>query len=242
MWGRVRPPIGQLSTLDRMRLRRIAVRYAVHGWDVTPGASLTRHRFVCGRVGCHTTGCHPAMEDWETGASADPARVATWWRVRPHSVLLVTGRAFDVLEVPAYLGRAALDAIESATGQASGRRSGDGPAPPLDRRRGPVAVTPGGRWMFLVRPGEPLRPELDQCLYVVRHGAGSWIPAPPTRLPEGTVRWVVPPEETRWTLAHPHPLQDLLVETLYGITPALARPLARPLVPAQLPAPRQGGY
>jgi hypothetical protein len=72
----------------------------------------------------------------------------------------------------------------------------------------------------------------------VRHGVGSWIPAPPTRLPEGAVRWVVPPEETRWTLPDPHAVQELLVESLHGVAPALARPL----VPAHLPAPRQGGY
>ena len=78
--------------------------------QVTPGACLARSRFVCGRAGCPTVGCHPALEDWEHGASADPARVATWWRDRPHGVLLPTGRAFDVLEVPAHLGRRVLDA------------------------------------------------------------------------------------------------------------------------------------
>lgn len=248
MWRRVRPPFGQLTTLDRVRLRRVAVRYASHGWDVTPGACLVRHRFVCGRAGCPTTGCHPALEDWEHGASSDPARVATWWRVRPYSVLLATGRTFDVLDVPAYLGRAALDVTRPAGEPADvvDRRAG------LDRRnavparsatvadqvRGPVAVTPGGRWMFLVRPGEPLRPELDLCLYVVRHGPGSWIPAPPTRLPEGAVRWVVPPEEIRWRLPEPQPVQDLLVDALRSLAPALPRPL----VTAQLPAPRRGGY
>ncbi|MDG4789010.1 bifunctional DNA primase/polymerase [Micromonospora sp. WMMD1102] len=211
--------------LDRVRLRRIALRYAGHGWQVTPGACLARHRFVCGRAGCPTTGCHPALEQWEQHATADPARVATWWRLRPHSILLATGRAFDVLEAPACLGRFAL---EQARPRLFGTVS--------DEVHGPVAVTPGGRWMFLVRPGEPLRPELEQSLDVLRHGLASWIPAPPTRLPEGTVRWVVSPEETRWRLADPYAVQELLVDALDAVAPSLPEPL----FPAHLPAPRQG--
>lgn len=227
MLGKARPPFGHLTPLDRVRLRRVAMRYAGHGWDVTPGACLARHRFVCGRAGCRTTGCHPALENWQQSATADPARVATWWRVRPHAVLLATGRAFDVLEVPSYLGQHVLDVT---------RRQPDAIRPEHDGVRGPVAVVPGGQWMFLVRPGEPLRPELDQCRYVVRHGTGSWIPAPPTRLPEGTVRWVIPPEENRWLLPDSYRVQALLVDALY----TLALALPTPLPPAQLPVPRRG--
>ncbi|TWH65842.1 bifunctional DNA primase/polymerase-like protein [Micromonospora olivasterospora] len=113
MWRNVAPRVAQLSPLERVRLRRIAVRYALHGWEVTPGACLARSRFVCGRAGCPTVGCHPALEEWQQGASADPARVATWWRSRPHGVLLPTGRAFDVLEVSAHLGRQALDTVRT---------------------------------------------------------------------------------------------------------------------------------
>ncbi|MGI5214136.1 bifunctional DNA primase/polymerase [Plantactinospora sp. CA-290183] len=225
MWGKVLPPSVRLSQLDRVRLRRVAVRYAGHGWDVTPGACLARHRFVCGRAGCPTTGCHPALEQWEQSATADPARVATWWQIRPYSVLLATGRAFDVLEVPAYLGRYALEVVRP-------RHSPHGPDP----LRGPVAVSPGGRWMFLVRPGDSLRPELERCLYVVRHGLGSWIPAPPTRLPEGVVRWAVSPEETRWRLPDSYVVQELLVDALDAVSPALPAPL----FPARLPAQRRG--
>lgn len=225
MWGKVRPPSVRLTQLDRVRLRRVALRYAGHGWEVTPGACLARHRFVCGRAGCPTTGCHPALEQWELSATTDPARVATWWRIRPHSILLATGRAFDVLEVPAYLGRYALDVARLRYRP-----------PGTDPVRGPVAVTPAGRWMFLVRPGDPLRPELDRCLDVVLHGLGSWIPAPPTRLPEGTVRWAVSPEETRWRLPDSYQVQELLVDALAAVAPTLP---AR-LFPARLPAPRQG--
>ncbi|MFG1955485.1 bifunctional DNA primase/polymerase [Micromonospora sp. NPDC048830] len=222
MWRNVAPRVGQLSPLERVRLRRVAVRYAVHGWEVTPGACLARSRFVCGRAGCPTVGCHPALEDWEHVASADPARVATWWRSRPHGVLLPTGRAFDVLEVSAHLGRQALDTV--------------GTHPAGDGVRGPVVVTPTGRWMFLVRPGDPLRPELEHCFHVVRHGVGSWIPAPPTRLPEGAVRWAVAPEQARWRLPDSYLVQNALIDALRaaGVT------LSTDLLPGHLPLPRRG--
>ena len=226
MWANVGPRVGQLAPLDRVRLRRVAVRYATHGWDVTPGACLARSRFVCGRPGCPTVGCHPALENWQGGASCDPARVATWWRSRPHSVLLPTGRTFDVIEVPAYLGGQATESMKPFAG---GTGDDDGQLP------GPVAVTPAGRWMFLVRPGHPLRPELEHCFHVVRHGLGSWIPAPPTKLPEGTVRWAVAPEHAHWRLPDSYAVQNLLVNALSTPRPAAARS-----TPGRLPLPRQG--
>jgi hypothetical protein len=102
--------------------------------------------------------------------------------------------------------------------------------------RGPVLVTPTGRWMFLVRPGDPLRPELEHCFHVVRHGPGSWVPAPPTRLPEGPVRWAVAPEQARWQLPDSYLVQNTLVAELRasGVT------LTPALVPGHLPLPRRG--
>ncbi|MFD0788406.1 DNA primase, partial [Micromonospora azadirachtae] len=102
--------------------------------------------------------------------------------------------------------------------------------------RGPVLVTPTGRWMFLVRPGDPLRPELEHCFHVVRHGPGSWVPAPPTRLPEGAVRWAVAPEQARWQLPDSYLVQNILIDALRatGIT------LTSDLLPGHLPLPRRG--
>jgi hypothetical protein len=226
MWENVRPRFVHLTAIERVRLRRVAMRYAGRGWAVTPGACLTRHRFVCGRAGCPTTGCHPLFENWEQAATTDPARISTWWRGRPHALLLATGRAFDAVEVPAYLGQRVLDGT---------RRQVAPPGTGYGQVRGPVVVTPSGRWLFLVRPGDPLRPELDQCLYVVRHGAGSWIPAPPTRLPEGPVRWAVPPEETGWLLPDSYAVQRMLVDALRALAPTPFSPL-----PGHVPTPRRG--
>lgn len=188
--------------LARMRLRRAALRLAAHGWPVTPGACLRANRFDCGRVGCPTTGCHPAVEAWQQAATRDRQRINRWWRDTPHSVLLPTGVSFDVLDVPAPL---------AILVTRSGRWSG-----PV---RGPVATTPTGRWLFLIGPGEPLLPELVGRWEVVLHSRGSWVPAPPTQLPEGTVRWSVSPAETGGRLPDSVRVQRLLVETLQAAPP-----------------------
>jgi hypothetical protein len=218
------------TVLDRLRLRRAALRYAAHGWAVLPGARLAGHRFDCDRPGCPILGCHPAMESGVDDASTDAARVARWWRRRSHSVLLVTGLAFDVVEVPATLGLRVLG---------TARLHADVLGHEYADVRGPVAVTPDGRWMFLVRPGRPLRPELERCLDVVRHGPGSWIPAAPSRIPEGPVRWAVPPEQVRWRLPESDRLQALLVDALdmLGRRPATTvRPVT---VPRQMSTARR---
>ena len=222
----IRPTFGPPAFVDRTRLRRAALRYVEHGWSVTPGACLAGSRFVCGRPGCPIPSCHPALDGWEESASTDIARVAAWWRRRPHSVLLATGRAFDVLEVPASLGLRVLGATRLHAG-VGGPHGTDA--------QGPVAVTPTGRWMFLVRPGEPLRTEVDCCLDVVHHGPGSWIPAAPSRMVEGPVRWAVTPEQTRWQVPPSSVVQGMLVDVLaaQGRRP---RPVA---VPRQLSTSRR---
>jgi hypothetical protein len=177
-----------LDSLDRHRLRRAAVCYAEHGWAVVPGAVLVGDRFRCD-TGCPTVACHPARETWRDMALRDPAAVPLWWARQPRAILLATGRAFDVLDVPAFLGQRAA----------------------RDRPRRPVAVTGAGRWMFLVRPGAALRRELACRPDVVLHGEGSWIPAPPTQTLEGQVRWLVDPEEVGWRLPDPRAVQASLV-------------------------------
>ncbi|MFC7533505.1 bifunctional DNA primase/polymerase [Actinoplanes sp. GCM10030250] len=199
-------PTSVLDRLDRVRLRRAALRFAAHGWSVTPGAYLTGRRFHCGQPGCPITGCHPALDSWADAATCDPARIAGWWRHHPHSVLLTTGESFDVLEVPAILAR---------------RAPGIGPA----------AVTAGGRWMFLVRPGRPLCTELDRRIDVVRHGTGSWIPVPPSRMPEGQVRWEVSPDQVGWQL----PDAEMVQEKLAGAV----EPARTLIIPRQLSTSRR---
>lgn len=176
---------------QRSVLRRAAQRYADRGWRVVPGAFLAEDRYVCGPL-CPTVACHPALDHWERAASSDPSDVDAWWANAPFSVLLATGHAFDVIDVPARFGAAAARST----------------------RLGPVAVSPTGRWMFLVGPGGSLRPELADRLDVVMHGKGSWIPAPPTRTPVGRVRWEIHPVVTAWQLPNPYAVQKVLVAHL----------------------------
>lgn len=198
----------------RLRLRRTAQRLAAHGWPVTPGACLRADRFDCGRPGCPTTSCHPALEDWEHAASSDPVRIASWWRYAPHSVLLPTGYAFDALEVSGDLGTQFVRAPEW-TGTL----------------RGPTATLPTGQWLLLVRPGTPLLPVLAGRLEIIRHGRGSWIPAPPTLLREGVARWRVSPTEAGWQLPAAAAVQEVLAGLVAGWVP-------RPRTPAHTPLNR----
>jgi Bifunctional DNA primase/polymerase, N-terminal len=178
-------------SVQRTLLRRAAQRYAERGWRVVPGAALKDDRYVCGPL-CPTVSCHPAVDRWEVAASYRSDDVDDWWAHSAFSVLLATGYTFDVIEVPARIGAAAARSTIL----------------------GPVAVAPTGRWMFLVEPGDSLRPELSAQLDVVLHGHGSWIPAPPTRTPGGRIRWDVHPAVTAWQVPNPYAVQKVLMSFL----------------------------
>jgi bifunctional DNA primase/polymerase-like protein len=177
--------------LLRLLLRNAAYRYVTHQWPVIPGAPRRGDRFDCGEPGCLTVGCHPAVPDWEDVASSDPAQVAAWWDHVDHGVLLATGRCFDVLELASPVGRRVAHEV-----------------------RGPAAVAPPERWMFLMRRGGSLCAELAGSPCVVLHRAGSWIPAPPTRLPAGQVRWEVRPRVCDWSLPDPADVQRATIRAL----------------------------
>ena len=156
------------------------------------------------------------------------------WPVLPRTgrglVMFATGGSFDVLEVPAAAGLRLLGAT---------RLRADVLGPDIADGRGPVAVGPTGRWMFFVRPGLALRPELENCLDVVRHGAGGRVPAAPSHLGEGTVRWAVTPGKVRWRLPAPETVQAGLVDALAAMG---RRPGTRPVtVPRQVSTTRRAG-
>jgi hypothetical protein len=125
-------------------------------------------------------------------ATADSETVGSWWDARPEAnVILVTGRVFDVLDVPALAGATAL-ARMSAAGAGTG----------------PVAIAGTERMLFFVRTrGAPADEEewwscgLDASPdFAVENEALRWhcrdsyVPAPPSRLRDGQdVRWVRQP-------------------------------------------------
>ncbi len=171
--------------LLRMRLRRAASRFANHGWAVTPGSYFNGSRMACDRPTCWASSCHPLLPDLSSGVDE-----ADWWRERPHSVLLPTGQNFDAIEVPGLLGSAVRGSI------------------------GPVIILPTDRWVFLVQAGSPLRAELAHRTDIVLHAAGSWVPAPPTVLPEGQVRWHLTPAQVKWNLPEAPYAQKALLSAL----------------------------
>ncbi len=197
-----------VETVLRSRRRRAvermavaAARYADLGWPVCAGAyppgraqrpGEARRACSCDRVGCPAPGAHPISPAWQMQASADPLLVGQWWLARPEAnVILVTGRVFDVLDVPAVAGTAALARME---------RSGVRP--------GPVAVSVGDRALFFVRSraahsGQDewwschldCEPETVAQVTGLRwHCKDSYVLAPPSRFGNGLVaRWIREP-------------------------------------------------
>ncbi len=184
------------------RMAAAAAGYAAMGWPVCAGAYPPgrphRHEEMlracsCDRVGCPSPGAHPVSPAWQVQATADLAMVGSWWAAQPEAnVILVTGRVFDVLDVPANAGAAALASMErSAT------------------RPGPVAISAGNRALFFVATrGTPAdedewwpcnldcEPETNAEVAGLRwHCRNSYVLAPPSR--DGNAvkaHWLRPPD------------------------------------------------
>src|SRR6266496_458852 len=61
----------------------------------------------CGIPACPAPAEHPVMARWVEEGTSDRARMAAWWRQRAVcNVGLLTGGAFEVLEVPQGIGEA----------------------------------------------------------------------------------------------------------------------------------------
>jgi bifunctional DNA primase/polymerase-like protein len=197
-----------------------AVRYAALGWPVCAGAYPPPRggragggprACSCDRVGCPAPGAHPMSPAWQLQASDNPAQVTKAWQAAPDAnVILVTGRVFDVLDVPAQTGTAALARMEQ-----------------VGVRPGPVAVSAGDRALFFVRTrGAPADEDewwschLDREPEIVADVAGglhwhcrdSYVLAPPSRYGSGqSARWVRDPA------AHPLPDGVRLLEVLADV-------------------------
>jgi hypothetical protein len=178
-----------------------ALEYAALGWPVCPGAQMSRgidgtiemgRACSCDRVGCPAPGAHPVTPTWQMQATSDKSTVAAWWEARPEAnVVLVTGRVFDVLDVPAVPGATALAKMATAGVET-----------------GPVAVAGTERMYFFVTTrGAPADEDewwscgLDgspdtstETEFLSWHCRESYILAPPSRYGTGQdVRWVREP-------------------------------------------------
>jgi hypothetical protein len=197
------------AVLRRARRRAVermavaAAEYAALGWPVCLGAyppgRPQRHEEMaracsCDRIGCPAPGAHPMSPAWQVQATADPALVGRWWMARPQAnVILATGRTFDVLDVSAAAGAAALAQMD---------RSGIRP--------GPVAISAGDRALFFVATrGTPAdeeewwschldcEPEVDSQVAGLRwHCRDSYVLAPPSRDGKALkAHWLRPPDD-----------------------------------------------
>jgi len=182
---------------DRLGLLEAALEYIEERhWDVVLGTSVQRAdggwSCSCGDRMCAALGAHPAMRDWQKKISGQPSRAHEWWTANPQgSIILPTGRAFDVLECSEQAGLLALARLE---------RSGANP--------GPVAATPTRRLYFFVLPNS--RTKVAKALATLGWGrtvldlacrsAGDYIVAPPSRMGiRGQVQWVRgPADSARW--------------------------------------------
>ena len=92
----------------------VAAQYASMGWPVCLGAHAYRgtraamepgRACSCDRMGCPAPGAHPVSSAWQMQATVDLNVIQGWWETRPEAnVILVTGRVFDVLDVPVAAG------------------------------------------------------------------------------------------------------------------------------------------
>ncbi len=185
------------------RMAVAAVGYAAMGWPVCAGAyppgrphhaGETSRSCSCDRIGCPAPGAHPMSPAWQLQATADPALVARRWAIRPEAnVILVTGRTFDVLDVPAEVGQTALTRMQ---------RSGVQP--------GPVALSAGNRALFFVATRGAPQDEIEwwschldcepetvaQVTGLRWHCRDSYVLAPPSRYPGSlTAQWLRPPAD-----------------------------------------------
>lgn len=191
----------------RARAAAAAEQYAGMGWPVAAGAHpVAPHGCSCDRVGCPAPGAHPISPAWQLLATVDTATIGRWWRSWPDAnVLLVTGRVFDVLDVPAEAGKIAL--------------SGSGASGPC----GPVAAAQDRFHFYTVTRGAPADEDewwscrLDCVPDSVEDTPGlrwhcreSYVLAPPSPDASGRqVQWIRSPAE--------YPLRDPML-----LLPALA--------------------
>jgi hypothetical protein len=201
----------------RNRLAAAAREYAALGWPcsqaVRPLDEDGGRACSCDRIGCPNPGAHPVSAAWRMHATADAEVLTRWWAVRPDAgIVLATGRVFDVLDVPAGVGAAALERAVRA-----------------DMALGPVAAFGDERHLFFVATrGAPhdedewwachldCFPEtIAESPGVRWHCRDSYVLAPPSRLPGGReVRWLRSPRLAGGLLPDPLRLLEVLVDCL----------------------------
>jgi hypothetical protein len=195
----------------RNRMATAARGYAAMGWPCSQGVRPLddgSRACSCDRIGCPSPGAHPLSAAWRRQATADPEVLTRWWQERPDAgIILPTGRVFDVFDVPAEVGAAAMARAERE-----------------EVPTGPVATVGDVRYLFFAATrGAPddedewwschldCFPEtIGETPGMRWHCRDSYVVAPPTPLPGGReVRWLRPPRPAKASADGPASGADL---------------------------------
>jgi hypothetical protein len=174
---RLRHPPGRVWSL-----RHAAATYAAHGWPILPGAYAIDGKAGCPRPEGRRARLHPLPEQWEQAATTDVMQIARWWSRHAWVILLSTGPAVEVVEMPAEMGLATVE------------RLGEG--------AGPAAVASAQRWLlFCSAEAGPVSASDDEWRAgVLLHRSGSWVPVPPIAGTRAGLGWFRPPWVVGWHL------------------------------------------
>ncbi|MCE7002100.1 bifunctional DNA primase/polymerase [Kibdelosporangium philippinense] len=191
-------PCGSSTPAARrlISLRDAALSASQHGWPVLPGSVWRQSRYYNAITNASTNGLTPVVP--RQHATVDRQQVRAWWQTLPHAVLLVTGKAFDVISVPMSWG---ISAAKHSM---------------LRHDPAPMIVTPERMAHFLVTVPATLHVELPRWPRVVLAEPLSVVPAPPTRMDGNLVKWWITPNRTDWTPGDPALVQRALVATASG--------------------------
>ncbi len=174
---RLRLPPGRVWSL-----RHAAATCATHGWHILPGAYALDGKTGCPRPEGRRARLHPQPEHWQQAATTDVMQIARWWSREAWVILLSTGPAVEVVEMPAELGLATVE------------RLGEGV--------GPVAVECGQRWMLYcaAETGTISTSDDEWRAGVLLHTTGSWVPVPPIAGTRAGLGWFRAPWVVGWHL------------------------------------------
>jgi hypothetical protein len=181
----------EVSDPRHHRLLHAATQYADSGWGVIPGSVWNGHSYTLGHTPTKTDGLVPAMLSQRSYRNS--RQVRSWWSVAPYSILARTGEDFDVIQISAgLLGVAVENERQSIVGS-------------------PVAIGPYGA-RVLVSPGAELVPGLRNRVGIDILPPGTCTPLPPTRLRDGSVRWLCEPSGLDYRVGDHLAVQIALLE------------------------------
>ncbi len=138
------------------RLCDAAVAYSTANWPILPTRAPDYSQLVC------------------TQAPASPEIAFEWWSQQQYGIACPVGRLFDLVQVPAIIGRRML------------LKLADRELPVLQFRIGRGVPV----WGFLVQPGAPRIHDLPAACPVTVIGRERWVSLPPTPSADRSVRWV----------------------------------------------------